>query len=175
MIKKTMTKAFNKQINEEVYSSYLYLSMAAYFDSVSLGGFSHWLKLQAQEEMFHAMKFYHHIVERGGEVELDAIAKPDLTWASPLAAYEAALNHEYHISKCINDLMELAQKEKDFAAQNLLNWFVEEQVEEEASFTDVVDQLKMIGDKSHALLQFNKEMGQRVPGENPFAPAPSEE
>ncbi|MCK4835148.1 MAG: ferritin, partial [Candidatus Aminicenantes bacterium] len=104
MINKKMTDSFNKQINEEIFSSYLYLSMAAYFDSLGFSGFSHWFKLQAQEEMFHAMKFYHHIVERGGRVLLHAIKEPEKKWDSTLKAFEAALKHEQHISACINDL-----------------------------------------------------------------------
>lgn len=168
MIKKKMQDAFNKQIGEEVYSSYLYLSMAAYFDSINLKGFAHWLKCHVQEEMFHAMKFFNHIIERGGKVELPHIGEPKREWKSPLNAYEDALAHEGHITGCINDLMDLAIEMKDYAAQNLLKWFVDEQVEEEDRFTDVVENLRRIGEHEPSLLLEDKEMGQRVLGANPY-------
>jgi len=168
MIKKKIEEAFNNQINEEMYSSYLYLSMAAYFDSVNLPGFSQWMRWQAQEEMFHAMKFYYNIVERGGTVELAAINAPKKKWDSALQVYSEALEHEYHITSCIHKLMDLAVEEKDYASINMLNWFVNEQVEEEESFTEVVEKLKMIGEHKHLLLMQDKEMGQRQPGLNPY-------
>jgi len=168
MINKKIEEAFNKQINEEMYSSYLYLSMAAWFDSINLKGFSHWMKAQAQEEMFHAMKFFNHIIERGGDVALAAIAEPKKKWKSPLNVYEEALNHEKHITQCIEDLMDLAVEEKDHAGQNLLKWFVDEQVEEEDTFSEMVEKLKMIGDHNPMLLMQDKEMGQRIPGVNPY-------
>jgi ferritin len=168
MINKKMNDAFNKQINEEVYSSYLYLSMASHFDSLGLTGFSRWMKLQAQEEMFHAMKFYNHIVERGGKVELLAISEPGKTWNSALKVFEASLEHEKHITSCINKLMDLSLKENDYASRSMLQWFVDEQVEEEASFTEVLDKLKLIGDKGHMLYMIDKELSARQPGINPF-------
>ncbi|MCK5056406.1 MAG: ferritin [Candidatus Aminicenantes bacterium] len=168
MIKKKIEEAFNKQINEEIFSFYLYLSMAAWFDSINLKGFAHWMKIQAQEEMFHAMKFYNHILERGGNVGLAEIAGPKTKWESLLNVYEESLAHEGHITGCINDLMDLVIEEKDHAARSLLQWFVDEQVEEEANFSEMVDKLKMVGNHNPLLLMQDKEMGQRQPGPNPF-------
>ena len=168
MIKEKIVNAFNKQINEEMFSSYLYLSMAAWFDSINLKGFSRWMKIQAQEETLHAMKFYNHILERGGTVDLDALAKPKTKWETALNVFEEGLTHEEHITGCIDDLMTLAIAEKDHAAQSFLKWFVDEQVEEEANFSEMVDKLKMIGDHNPMLLMQDKEMEARQPGPNPY-------
>lgn len=168
MIKSKMEAALNQQINEEMFSSYLYLSMAAYFESVNLMGFGQWMKLQAQEEMFHSMKFFNHIVERGGSVQLLAIKEPKNSWDSPLQVFEEALEHEFFITSCIDKLMDKAIEEKDHAARNLLTWFVDEQMEEEASFSEVLEKLKMIGEHKQLLLVQDKEMGARVPGLNPY-------
>ena len=168
MINKKMTDSFNKQINEEIYSSYLYLSMAAHFDSQGLSGIGHWFRIQAQEEMFHAMKFYHHIVERGGQVVLQAIQEPKKNWDSTMKAFEDALKHEQHISSCIHELMDLSIKEKDFASRSLLQWFVDEQVEEEASVTEIIDKLKLAGEKGHMLYMVDRELASRTSSVNPF-------
>ena len=168
MLSKKMQDAMNDQIQIELGSAYIYLSMAAYFDSVNLMGFSHWFKMQAQEEMFHAMKFYNHIAERGGTVELLAIKKPQKKWESPLKAFQDALKHEEYITGCINSLVEVAQKEKDFAASNLLIWFIDEQVEEEASVGEIVEKLKMMKGQSHMLYMLDKELGARQASTNPF-------
>lgn len=168
MIKKKMQDAFNKQIGEEMYSSYLYLSMAAYFDSINLTGFAHWMRMQAQEEMFHAMKFYHHIVERGGKVELGHIEEPKKSWESPLTVFEDSLAHEEHITGCIHKLMDLCLEEKDYASRTMLTWFVDEQVEEEATFSERLEKLSMIGDQKHLLLMLDGEMKSRQPGLNPW-------
>lgn len=173
MIDKRMQEALNNQINEEMFSSYLYLSMSAYFESKSLLGFAHWMKTQAQEEMLHTMKFYSYILERGGKVELQAMAAPKKEWTSVLNAFEEALAHEEHITSCINDLMSVAMEVKDHATQNLLKWFVDEQVEEEATANEVVDKLRMIGDHGPMLLMQDKEMSQRMPGPNPYFPPPA--
>lgn len=173
MINKRMQDALNKQINEEMFSSYLYLSMSAYFESKSLLGFANWMKIQAQEEMLHAMKFYNYILERGGNVELQAIAEPKKEWTSVLNAFEEALAHEEHITGCINDLMSVGMEEKDHASQNLLKWFVDEQVEEEATANEIVDKLRMIGDHGPMLLMQDKEMTTRLPGPSPFFPVPA--
>ena len=124
MLKKKMLKGMNDQINAEMFSSYLYLSMENYFQSISLGGFAAWMRAQAQEEMMHAMKFYDFIHERGGKVSLEAIAKPETNWESPLAAFEAVLAHEQHVTSLINDLVDLAIGEKDHATNIFLQWFV---------------------------------------------------
>lgn len=162
MLKKKMQKALNGQINAEMYSSYLYLSMEAYFQSLSLAGFARWMRAQVQEEMFHAMKFYGFVNERGGVVTLDAIKKPESEWKSPLAAFEHILEHEQLVTSLINDLVELSISEKDHATSIFLQWFVSEQVEEEASVGEVLDKLKLIdGDKS-GLFYLDAELGKRI-------------
>lgn len=168
MISKKMQDDFNKQINEEMYSSYLYLSMAAYFEAINLPGFSHWMRLQAQEEMFHAMKLFNHIVERGGEVELMAIKEPKGKWDSPLNVFEDTLQHEQYITGCIHKLMDAAIEAKDYAGQNVLKWFVDEQVEEEDNATDILEKLKRIGSNDALLLMQDLEMAKRAVGVNPY-------
>jgi ferritin len=126
MITKKMQDAINTQINTEFYSAYLYLSMAGYFESIELKGFANWMRVQAQEEQFHAMKFYNYIFERGGTVTLRAIDAPPANWDSPLAVFEATLQHEQKVTAMINDLVYLARNEKDNASEVLLHWFVNE-------------------------------------------------
>jgi len=162
MLKKKILKTLNDQINAEMFSSYLYLSMESYFQSISLKGFAAWMRVQAQEEMMHAMKFYDFVNERGGKVTLEAIAKPETTWATPLAAFEAVLKHEEHVTSLINNLVDLAISEKDHASNNFLQWFVAEQVEEEASVTEVVEKLKLIQDNPSGLFMVDAELGKRV-------------
>lgn len=175
MIKKRMVDALNKQINEEGFSSYLYLSMVTYFEMENLKGFAHWFRNQVQEEMFHMMKFYNYILERGGEPVLGAIEKPKFGWDSALQLFEEGLAHERHITECIDNLMDVAIEEKDHATRNLLNWFVDEQVEEEDQFTEILEKLKMIGDNKAMLLMLDNEMGSRQPGPSPYFPAPEGE
>ena len=154
-------KAFNEQINAEMYSSYLYLAMAAYFQSISLSGFGNWMRVQAQEENDHAMKFYDFINERGGRVSLKAIDAPPESWESPLAAFEAALAHEKKVTGLINDLVELAQAERDHASNIFLQWFVTEQVEEEDNANDIVQKIKLVGEAKGGLFMLDRELGQR--------------
>jgi ferritin len=161
-MKKKLLKAFNDQINAELYSSYLYLSMESYFHSVSLDGFATWMRGQAQEEMMHAMKFYDFVVERGGRITLDAIEKPESDWKSPLDAFEAVLKHGHNVTSLINDLVNLAISEKDHASNIFLQWFVTEQVEEEASVGAVVDKLKLIKDTPSGLFMVDSELGKRT-------------
>jgi ferritin len=168
MIKKSMENALNEQINEEMYSSYLYLSMAAHFESKNLPGFAGWMRVQAKEENFHAMKFFDYIVNRGGRVILKKINAPDTEWKTPMAAFEAAYKHEQHITGCINKLVDLSIKEKDHATGNLLQWYVDEQVEEEDNADRIVQKLKMIGDNPGMLFMLDRELGQRT-----FTPPPS--
>jgi len=156
-----MEEALNKQINAELYSAYLYLSMAAYFDSISLDGFSHWMKLQAKEETEHAYKIYGYVYERGGSVILEAINKPPTKWDSPLAVFEDAYKHEQKVSEMINNLVAMAREEKDYATENFLQWFVEEQVEEEANADEVVQKLKMVKDSRNGLFMMDGKLGQR--------------
>ena len=157
-----MLDALNAQINAEMYSSYLYLSMESYFQSVSLTGFAGWMRSQVQEELFHSMKFYDFVCERGGKVSLEAIAKPDSTWKSPPAAFKHILKHEQLVTSLINDLVELAIAEKDHATLNFLQWFVAEQVEEEATVGEIVDKLKLIKTDTSGLFFLDAELGKRV-------------
>jgi len=161
MLSKKMEEALNKQVNAELFSSYLYLAMAADFEAKNLPGFAHWLKLQAQEENGHAMKFYEYINDRRGRVTLGAIAAPPAEWDSPLAAFEAVLAHEGKVTGLINGLVELADAENDVATGIMLQWFVSEQVEEEKSADAIVQQLKMIGDRTQGLLMLDRALAQR--------------
>jgi ferritin len=161
MISRKIEKAFCEQLNAELYSAYLYLSMAAYFDSDNLPGLSNWMKVQAQEEVAHAMKFYEHIDERGGAVTLKAIAGPKTSWKSPMEAFQDAYKHEQKVTGLIDKLMTLAEAEKDRAARIFLEWFVTEQVEEEASVDYVVQRLKKSKDAPMALLMLDKELAAR--------------
>jgi ferritin len=162
MISKKMNKAFNAQVTAELYSSYLYLSMSAWCAERSLSGFANWMRVQAQEELTHAMKIYDYILERGGKVSLAAIDQPQLDWKSPLAVIQDVASHEAKVTSLINDLVELAINEKDFAANIFLQWFVSEQVEEEASAGEVLEKLKMIGDDSAGMFAMDLELGKRV-------------
>jgi len=159
---KTIQKAINRQINEEFFSAYLYMSMAAYFESINLKGFANWMRVQVQEELIHATKFFNFILNRGGKVELDAIEAPQKEWDSPLAAFQAALEHENHITGCINGLVDIAIKESDHAANNLLQWYVSEQVEEEANVTSIVENLKLMGDAKGGLFMMDRELATRT-------------
>lgn len=162
MLKAKMLKALNGQINAEMYSSYLYLGMEAYFQSISLSGFASWMRGQVQEELFHGMKFYDFVFERGGKVNLQTIKKPESTWKSPLDAFKHVLEHEQLVTSLINDLADLAIAEKDHATLNFLQWFIAEQVEEEASAGEIVDKLKLIKNDSSGLFMLDAEMGKRV-------------
>lgn len=161
MISEKMQKAFNEQLNAELYSSYLYLSMAAYFEAANLPGFANWMNMQSQEEYAHSMKFYSYINQVGGRVELDTIEKPDFEWKSALVVFEASLEHEKYITKRINDLVDLAIEEKDHAANNFLQWFVNEQVEEEATVGNIVDKFRLIGEEKGGLFILDRELGAR--------------
>jgi len=169
VINEKMEKALNGQVNAEFYSSYLYLSMSAYFDSMDLKGFASWMVAQAQEEIVHGMKIYNFIQERGGKVILGGIEGPPTDWASLLAAFEAAFAHEQKVTGLIDDLVNLALDERDHATKNFLDWFVDEQVEEEASVSGVVNQLRIVGNDGRGLLMLDRELGQRV-----FTPPPAD-
>ncbi len=162
MIGKKMQDALNEQVNAEFYSAYLYLSMAAYFESTNLPGFATWMRAQTQEELLHAMKIYDYVNERGGRVILKSIAQPPSEWESPLAAFEAAYKHEQKVTGLIKGLVNLAVEEKDDAANTFLQWFVDEQVEEEESAETVVNKLKLVADDSDGMKMLDNEMGQRV-------------
>ena len=160
-MKDIMVKEFNKQINEELFSEYLYLSMAADYYSKNLKGFAHWFMVQANEERKHAMRFFNHLIERGMRVELLPIAEPKKIWSSPLEAQEEAYKHECHITERINYLMDMAYKEKDYAAVEMLNWFVKEQVEEEANAMEILEHLRHIKDSYGGLMQLDHQLSKR--------------
>ncbi|MFO8174798.1 MAG: ferritin [Longimicrobiales bacterium] len=159
-------KGFNEQINEELFSSYVYLAMAAHFESLNLEGFASWMRHQAQEEVEHAMRFFTHINRRGGRVNLAAIGEPPVDFGSPLEAFEKALAHEQHITGTINALYEMALEEKDYPAQLELQWFIDEQVEEEENTGNVVELLKLAGDNKGALLMLDRELAKRSAGDH---------
>lgn len=168
MINKKIQDALNRQINSELYSAYLYMSMSAYFEAANLKGFANWMRIQIQEEMLHVRKFYDFILQRGGRVVLAKIDGPPTDWTSPLKVFEDGLKHEELVTKLINDLVTLSNAEKDHATFNFLQWFVNEQVEEESSFNDVLQKLRIIGKDGGALFMLDKELALRV-----FVPPPA--
>jgi ferritin len=163
-LSKKLQKELNKQIQEEIYSAYLYYSMAAWFEAQTLPGFAVWLKVQALEELTHAHLFYRHIIlDRMSEIELLPIQAPPKSWDSPIKAFQAAFEHEQHITGRIHMLVKMARDEGDFAADTgLLQWFVSEQIEEETQTEEVVKKLKMVGDDKVAFYMLDKEMGART-------------
>ena len=161
MITKKMSEALNGQINKEMYSAYLYLSMSAYAETIGLSGFANWFYVQYQEETEHAMRIYHYLQEQGDAVKLKTIEQPPVEFESPMQMFEATLEHEKFITKSINDLVDLAIEEKDHATHIFLQWFVTEQVEEEANDNTIIDKLKLIGDQTNALFMLDKELAQR--------------
>ncbi len=161
MISTAMQKAINEQINKELYSSYLYLSMAAYFEDQNLSGFARWMYVQTGEEREHGMKFYEYLVDRGAKVDLKAIAAPATTWKSSLEVFKEVQKHEAFVTASINSLYELALSEKDFATQIMLQWFISEQVEEEKNAAEIVQKLELIEAKGTALLMLDHELGHR--------------
>jgi len=163
MLKPDIQDAFNKQITGEYYSSYLYLSMAAWFESKGLKGFAHWMLVQSQEELTHVLKFFKFIHDRNGRVQLEAIDQPPREWESPLDVFRATLAHEEDVTASIDQLVDLALHHRDHAAYNFLQWFVAEQVEEEANVGDLISQLELVADDGRALLMLDRELAQRVP------------
>ena len=160
-IKAAVEKAINDQINAELYSAYLYLSMAAYFESRNMKGFAKWMQIQTKEEVSHAMKFYNFVFERGGKVTLKAVEQPQTDWKSPLALFEQVYEHEQKVTNLINKLVEAARADNDVATENFLMWYIDEQVEEEAHAYEAVQKLKMVGDVPQAMYMLDKEMGAR--------------
>lgn len=161
MIKQKMVDAINKQISKEIYSSHLYLSMAAYYHDINLNGFAGWMRMQAQEEMDHALKFFDYLLDRGAKPELQAIDSPEKKWDSPLAGFEAAYKHEQAVTESINQLANMSIEEADHATHNMLQWFIQEQVEEEASVSEIVDRLRLAGDSPGGLFILDHELRQR--------------
>ena len=161
MISKAIQNAINEQINKELFSSYLYLSMAAYFEDKNLPGFAKWMYVQAEEERGHGMKFFEQLVERSGKVELKPIAGPQTAWNTSLEVFKQVQEHEAFITASINTLYELALKEKDYPLQVLLQWFITEQVEEEKNAADIVQQIELIDAKGTAMLMLDHQLGKR--------------
>jgi len=160
-LSKKMQDALNEQIKEELASAYIYLGMAAYCESINLRGFAQWMRAQSNEEMEHAMKFYEYVHERGGRVVLQALAQPQVEYAGAVDVFEKTLAHEQYITGRIHKLYALATEENDYASLSVLQWFVDEQVEEESGVGDILDALKMIGDKGQALYMLDQKLGAR--------------
>jgi ferritin len=162
MLNSKLQEALNKQVNAELYSSYLYLSMSNYLAQQNLNGAASWMRMQAQEELTHAMKVFDYIHARGSSVTLTAIEQPPAEWNSALDVFEKAYEHEQKVTKMINHLVDLAIAEKDHASHNMLQWFISEQVEEEESIKSIVERLKLISNAPGALLIMDKELGMRA-------------
>jgi len=162
MISAKMQKALNTHLNEELYSSYFYLAMAAYFEAKNLKGFANWFRIQSTEEQMHGMKFFDFILQKGGKVTLTEIGAPKVEWKSISEVFADTLKHEQKISGLINKLVEVAMQEKDFATNNFLQWFVTEQVEEEANVEEIIQKIEMIGDNKSGLYMLDNELGARV-------------
>ena len=162
MFNSKIQEALNEQINHEFYSSYLYLSMSAYFETLSLQGFAHWMRLQSTEEQVHAIKLFDFINDRNGRVVLTAIEQPPAKFQSPLDVFQQALKHEQQVTELIDELYKLAATDKDYAIQVALQWFIEEQVQEEKQIRQIVDELKRAGDESVALFILDRELGVRA-------------
>lgn len=160
-LSRKMQSALNEQIKEEMASAYIYLSMAAYFESINLPGFAHWMVAQSQEELSHAMKFYNYIYDRGGRVTFQALAQPPADFAGPIAVFEKTLAHEQRITGCIHNLYAQAVEENDYASLSILQWFVDEQVEEEKTAGDILDMLKMIGEEGQGLIMLDRQLASR--------------
>jgi ferritin len=159
-----MQEALSQQVNAELYSAYLYLSMAVHCETENLSGFAHWLRLQYQEETGHGLKILDYILERGSKAELGAIEGPPTSWESPKAVFQNVFEHEQHVTGLINKLVDLAIEESDHATNNFLQWFVAEQVEEEATADGILQKLNLIGDAPGGLFMLDRELGQRAPG-----------
>lgn len=162
MLRDKVCAKLNDQMNFELYSAYIYLSMAAYFESVSLKGFAHWMKAQAHEEMAHVMRFFNYIHDRRARARLDAIDAPTAQWDSPLAAMKNAYDHECIVSDRINGIVSLTLEEQDHSTAAFLQWFVNEQIEEEANADEVVQKLKLVGDNPSGLFLLDTDLNKRV-------------
>ena len=161
VIKEKVLKAVTRQINAELYSSYLYLAMASYFESITLLGCAHWMKVQAKEEDGHAMRFYKYVFDRSAKVVLAGIDAPPSEWKSPIDAFKQAYGHEMKITQMICDILKVAKAEGDPATENMLQWFVNEQVEEEAQVKLIIEKLHMIKDNVGGLMILDQELGGR--------------
>lgn len=162
MINEKMNAAFNEQINAELYSAYLYLSMQAYFKKLNLNGFANWMDVQVQEEMAHARGLYDYVQERDGEIVLDTIKKPELKWNTPVEVFEAVLNHEQLVTSLISKLADVADEVKDRAAALFIQWYIKEQIEEESTASGILETLRMIKQDANALLLLDRELQTRI-------------
>ncbi len=162
MLSEKLQEAINDQLNFEFYSGYIYLAMSAWLSSQNLNGMAHWMEIQYQEEQVHAMKFFNYLNDRGGQVKLKAIAQPQTEWKSALDAFETAHKHEQTVTGRISDLVDLALTERDHVTNSLLQWFISEQIEEEASVRDMADQIRMAGTSSESIFMLDREMATRV-------------
>jgi len=161
VLSQSLLDALNEHMNKEFYSSYYYLSMSAYCESINLGGFGHWLRAQSAEEYGHALKFYDYINSRGGRIVLKPVAQPPVEFQSPQDIFEKVLEHERHVTAAINELYAKAVAENDYATQTFLQWFINEQVEEEKTASDIVEQVKMVASSSHGLLMLDRSLASR--------------
>lgn len=162
MISEKIEKAINEQINAEIFSAYLYLSMSAYFQTQNLKGFANWMEVQAGEEFFHSKKFYDYLIERGGTVKLTTIEGPETSWTSAEHVFSEVLKHEQKVTSLINNLVDLAISEKDHASNTMLQWFVTEQVEEESTASDILEQVKLVGSDGSGIFLMDKELSTRI-------------
>jgi ferritin len=163
MLKEKVEKGLNSQLNAELYSSYLYLSMSAFCKTLNLDGFANWLNVQAQEELVHAMKFYDFIIQRGGNVRLTRIEGPPTEWDSPRAVFENVYEHERKVTALIDDLVDLSLEQRDHATNIFLQWFVTEQVEEEENASGVLEKVKQVEGTRGGLFMLDRELGSRAP------------
>ena len=161
MFKESLQQAINEQIVREMYSSNLYLAMAAYYASINLNGFANWMRVQAEEELTHALKFFDYVIDRGGKVTIGAIPAPKIEWSDPVQPFIDALEHERKVTGWIDELVDLAHKEKDYATISFLNWFVDEQVEEEKTTSEIVERLKLAGDSKASLFFLDSQLMNR--------------
>jgi ferritin len=161
-MKQAVLDGINEQIKNELYSGYLYLGMSSHFEMQNLKGFAHWMRLQAQEELEHAIRLFDHVARRGGRVTLLPIEAPPTEYGTPLSIFQKALEHERHVSRSINDLYRLARQESEYATELELQWFVQEQVMEEDNAATAVDQLELAGDNKAAMLMLDRQFGQRT-------------
>ncbi len=165
MIKQKVLDAINDQIQAEFQSAYIYLALSGWCETENLPGMAHWMRMQWEEEIEHGMKFYRHIISRDGEVELKELEKPDVDIDDPADAFQQALEHEQYITKRIHEMYDLAREENDYPLQTLLNWFIDEQVEEEEAVTEILDRIKLIGDDGGGLYMLDRELAQRSGGD----------
>lgn len=162
MISKKMQDALNEQVNKEFYSAYMYLAMSAYTNGIGLPGFSHWFRMQYEEEIMHVTKMYDYIMDQGGTVQLKAIEQPEQEYGTPLEVFEETLKHEQYVTSLIHGLMDLAVEERDYATQTFLQWYVTEQVEEESNVNDILSPLRMVGEDKGGLMMIDQQLLNRL-------------